>query len=139
MALADLLLVGDPDRERWVATGARMIAVDSLVHNFLHRTGVLKRFDALHEIGPACYVPGGCANLIESLARRIDARAFNPAFPATFPRFIQHSIWAFCAADGFDICNGNRIHDGARCQNRFCPVFSDCDRVSLRGSPDRAP
>ena len=40
MALADLLLCGDPQRERWVITGAGMIAIDSLVHNFLHRAGV---------------------------------------------------------------------------------------------------
>src|SRR3954451_15087867 len=39
MALADLFLGGDPDRERWVVTGASMIAIDTLVHNFLHRQG----------------------------------------------------------------------------------------------------
>lgn len=133
MALADLLLAGDPDRERWVATGARMIAVDSLVHNFLHRTGVLKRFDVLHEVGPACYAPGGCASLIESLAHRIDARVFNPCFPATFPRFLQSALWTFCATDVFGICNGRGINNNARCNNRYCPVFDDCDRVSLRG------
>jgi hypothetical protein len=135
MALADLLLVGDPERERWVTTGACMIAVDSLVHNFLHRTGVLRRFDATHQVGPACYDPGGCASLIEDLAQRIDARAFNSAFPASFPRFLQSALWAFCSADKFDICNGNRVNDKARCDNRFCPAFDDCDRVSLRGSP----
>jgi hypothetical protein len=139
MALADLLLAGDPNRERWTATSATFVAVDSLVHNFLHRTGVLHRFNALHEIGPACYAPSGCASLIEGLARRIDARAFIPTFRQPFqPRFIQHSIWRFCALSELDICNSNRIHDGAQCQRRFCPVFSDCDRVSLRGSPDRA-
>jgi len=39
LMLAELLLVGDPGRERWVTAGAGMIAVDSLVHNFLHRRG----------------------------------------------------------------------------------------------------
>ena len=43
MALADLLLGSDPDRERWVTTGASMIAIDTLVHNFMHRTGILAR------------------------------------------------------------------------------------------------
>jgi hypothetical protein len=139
MSLADLLLAGDPNRERWTMTGASFVAVDSLVHAFLHRTGVLHRFNALHEIGPACYAPSGCASLIEDLAQRIDARAFNPAFRQSFqPRFIQHSIWAFCATGVLNICNSNRISDGARCQRRFCPVFSDCDRFSLRGGPDRA-
>jgi hypothetical protein len=32
-----------------------MIAVDTLVHNFLHRTGILHRLDASHAYGPACY------------------------------------------------------------------------------------
>ena len=41
MALADLLLAGDPGRERWRAAGAGMIAVDTLVHNWMHRSGCL--------------------------------------------------------------------------------------------------
>src|SRR3954468_2463222 len=36
MALADLLLGGDPGRKRWVTAGGSMIVVDTLVHNFLH-------------------------------------------------------------------------------------------------------
>lgn len=132
MVLADMLLAGDPKRECWRAAGASFLAIDSLVHNMLHRTGVLSRFDAEHEIGPACYAPGGCANLIEGLAQRIDARAFNPAFPVVFPRFIQHSLWRFCAADGLDICNGNRIDDTAPCRNSYCPAFDCCDRIPLR-------
>ncbi|WP_262266082.1 MULTISPECIES: hypothetical protein [Microvirga] len=129
MALADLLLAGDPNRERWRNTGKIFVAVDSLVHSFLHRTGVLHRFGCAHEIGPACYSAAGCASLIEGLAQRMDR-------PSASPRFIQHSIWAFCAADGHNICNGNRINDQARCDCRYCPVFDDCDRVSLRGVPD---
>ena len=34
-----------------------MIAVDTLVHNFLHRTGILRRFRADHAYGLACYQP----------------------------------------------------------------------------------
>jgi hypothetical protein len=33
MALADLLLGAAPNRERWMMTGASMVAVDTLVHN----------------------------------------------------------------------------------------------------------
>lgn len=133
MALADLLLAGDPSRERWRIVGASFVAVDSLVHNFLHRTGVLQRFKATHEIGPACYAAGGCASLIDGLAQRFDARRYHSAYPQPFARWVQYSIWRFCAADGLGVCNGNRIHDLARCGNRFCPVFDDCDRVSLKG------
>ncbi|MBM0204564.1 hypothetical protein JNW90_16820 [Micromonospora sp. STR1s_5] len=131
MMLAELLLVGDPNRERWVTTGASMIAVDSLVHAFLHRTGSLRRFGAEHPYGKRCYGPGGCAEVIENLAARVDAREFNPAFPTIFPRFVQHSIWLFCAASGRDVCNGNRIDDRSGCAQTFCPSGHDCDRIAV--------
>ncbi len=92
MMLPELLLVGDPERGRWVTTGSSFIAVDSLVHNHLHRTGILRRLEATHPYGDACYRLGGCAEVIENLARRVDAREFNPTFPASFPRFVQHAI-----------------------------------------------
>jgi hypothetical protein len=65
-----------------------MIAVDTLVHNFLHRTGILHRFQADHAYGLACYQPGGCAEIIETVAHQIDARQFDRRFPR-FPRFVQ--------------------------------------------------
>ena len=111
MILAELLLGADPQRERWVAAGASFIAVDSLVHAFLHRTGILRRLDAEHLYGPACYAPGGCADVIAELAARIDAREFNAEFPMCFPRWIQFAIWWFCAAGGWAICNSNQIDD----------------------------
>ncbi|HEV7437168.1 MAG TPA: hypothetical protein VGO22_20235 [Pseudorhizobium sp.] len=82
-----------------------------LVHNFLHRTGVLGRLEAGHAYGPKCYVPGGCSSIIENFARRTDAREFNPDFPACFPRFVQYAIWRFCAQSKFNICNGDQIDD----------------------------
>ena len=49
-----------------------------------------RRLDADHSYGAGCYGPGGCADIIEPGRRAsIDARQFNPAFPATFPRFVQ--------------------------------------------------
>ena len=134
MILAELLLAGDPDRERWVTTGASFVAVDGLVHAYLHRTGVLARFDAAHGYGPACYAPGGCADIIAMLARQIDAREFNPGNPTCFPRFVQFAIWSFCSGggSGWDICNGNRIDDRAACRHVFCPTFQKCDRLPLR-------
>jgi hypothetical protein len=55
MALANLLLGADRRRPLWTEAGAAMIAIDTLVHNFLHRTGTLARLDAAHPYGPACY------------------------------------------------------------------------------------
>jgi hypothetical protein len=133
MILSDLL-IGAGDQRHWLEVGASMIVVDTLVHNFLHRTGILRRHNASHLYGPLCYGTNGCADIIRSIARTIDARAFNARFPAHFPRFVQHAIWRFCAQQSLDICNGNRIRDTARCEISWCPVFAACGRVALRAS-----
>jgi hypothetical protein len=54
MALSELLLAGDAKRPSWVEAGAVMIAVDTLVHNFLHRTGILRELRADHPYGYGC-------------------------------------------------------------------------------------
>ena len=53
-------------------------------------------------------------------------------FPAVFPRFVQHAIWRYCAQSGLDVCNGNRIDDRHRCQNRYCQLYRVCDRIRLK-------
>jgi hypothetical protein len=111
-----------------------MIAVDTLIHNYLHRTGTLRRFGAEHRYGPACYGPSGCAEILEGLARRIDAREFCPEGPACFPRYVQFAIWRFCAAGELDVCNGKRIDDWHTCENAHCPASNDSDRVVLRSA-----
>jgi hypothetical protein len=131
MALSSILL-GAPKKLRlWREVGASMIAIDTLVHNFLHRTGILHRFGADHVYGLACYRRGGCADIIAAVAERIDASAFNPAFPAVFPRFVQHAIWRYCARSGLDVCNGNRVDDRKSCENVYCQIYSICDRITL--------
>jgi hypothetical protein len=132
MALADLLLSAGAQRPRWNEVGASLVAVDSLVHNFLHRTGILRRLRAEHPYGARCYRAGGCADILAVLAADIDVHQFNPTFPKAFPRFVQNAVWRYCAGDGLDICNGNRIDDDARCDNRHCQLFRHCDRVALR-------
>ena len=107
-------------------------AVDTLVHNFLHRTGILRDFGAAHPYGVRRYSPNGCAAIIERVAGQIDARRFNPAFPANFPRFVQHAIWRFCAEAGLNRCNGRRIDDRAPCVQGDCPLFTSCARVPLK-------
>jgi hypothetical protein len=132
MALSALLLGAPKKMFRWTEVGGSMIAIDTLVHNFLQRTGILRRFEAEHPYGAACYRHGGCADIIAAVANRIDARQFNPSFPQAFPRFVQHAIWRFCSQSGLDVCNGNRIDDSRRCANRECRVRLLCDRVALR-------
>ena len=132
MALSSLLIGARNHRPVWFETGKAMIAIDTLVHNFLHRTGILENCGVPHRYGAACYAQGGCAEIIRGAADRIDARSFNPNFPKLFPRFVQHAIWRYCAADGLDLCNGNRIDDQERCQIDYCYLFQICGRKTLK-------
>lgn len=132
MSLSVLLLGAPNNRQSWRETGLGMIAIDTLVHNFLHRTGISHSCGKPHNYGPACYAKGGCANIIRDASAQIDATSFNPEFPMNFPRFVQHAIWRFCAADALNTCNGNRIDDRKSCQNRFCQIGQKCQKRPLK-------
>jgi hypothetical protein len=131
MALSQVLLGAPRSRPLWREVGGSMIAVDTLVHNFLHRTGILQRFEAEHPYGPACYRPNGCAEIIETVAGEIDASQFDHRFPRMFPRFVQYAIWRYCSQQGLDICNGNQIDDRKPCKNVQCLLYPNCDRITL--------
>jgi hypothetical protein len=131
MALSQLLLGAPRSHRRWREVGGSMIAVDTLVHNFLHRTGILHWFDACHSYGPACYRPRGCAEIIETVAGEIDASQFDRRFPTTFPRFVQYAVWWYCSQQGLDICNGNQIDDRKPCENVRCALYPACDRITF--------
>lgn len=139
MVLSDLLVGADPDRQIWVEAGAAMIAIDTLVHNWLCRTGVLETVGQAHPYGEACYGPKGCAEVLRVLSNRIDARAFNPSHPADFPRFVQHAIWRFCAMDHDGRCNGVRIDDTKPCEDLDCSLGELCARRPLVRPRDRLP
>ena len=132
MALSAILIGAADVRPKWAEVGVQLIAVDTLVHNFLHRTGILNWFEAAHPYGLGCYRPGGCADIIARVAQEIDARGFNHTFPAYFPRFVQLAIWHYCSQEGLDICNGNRLDDRHSCQNRHCRLYNICDRIRLK-------
>ena len=132
LALSSLLIGAAGRRPRWFETGASFIVVDTLMHNFLHRTGILRRFKADHAYGPRCYGPNGCAEILAAIAEQIDAQALNRDFPIVFPRFVQFALWRFCAQGGLNECNGNRIDDLRRCANIFCRLYTRCDRIPLR-------
>jgi hypothetical protein len=137
MALSVLLLAAPKNMRLWAEVGVGMIAIDTLVHNLLHRTGILHRFNADHHYGVACYRRGGCADIIQAVAEQFDARQFNAAFPQPFPRFVQHAIWRYCSQSGLDVCNGNQINDAHRCDNKDCRVRLMCDRVAPRPEEDQ--
>ena len=132
MTLSGLLIGACENRPLWFQAGCGMIAIDSLVHNFLHRTGILKRCGRPHGYGVGCYLEGGCAELVRSIAGQLDARNYNASYPREFPRFVQHAIWRYCAADGLNVCNGNRIDDQSSCQNQYCRIYEKCDRNRLK-------
>lgn len=131
MVLSEFLLGAGRGKPFWIETGAAMLAVDTLVHAFMARTGILRRANADHPYGPQCYASGGCADLIGVIDANIDSRQFNPKFTKSFPRFVQKSIWHYCAMQGMNVCNGNKINDAARCDNTVCRLFASCDRHSL--------
>ena len=135
MAVATLLMGAGATRYRWFDVGASVVVVDTLIHNFLVRTGILDRLAASHPYGPACYRPGGCADVLTGVATGIDARRFNPAFPKVFPRFVQHAVWRYCAQACLDVCNGNQIDDRSKCTNMWCKLYSQCDRLVLHAKP----
>jgi hypothetical protein len=132
MTFATLLMAGDPGRPDWIAVGQSMIAIDSLVHNFLHRTGILAVFGCDHAYGPACYGKRGCARVIYEIADRIDASKIDRDYPRVFPRLVQSAIWSFCAELHYDICNGRQIDDRLPCPQVDCPVGRLCSRVPLK-------
>lgn len=131
MALATLLLGGDDKRLHWKEVGGQLIAIDTLVHAWLHRTGILRGEDAEHLYGPGCYTDNGCAEIIRRIASEIDARQFNSGYPRFFPRFVQHAIWRFCAQQQLNQCNGNKLDDTKRCNRFSCIVHDQCGRLAL--------
>lgn len=132
MALSSLLIGLRDERPRWFEAGVGMVAIDTLVHNFLHRTGILDQCGFPHAYGALCYAPGGCADVIRQASAAIDAKALNRDFPRDFARWVQHAIWRYCAADALDICNGMRIDDRRACQNRYCQLSTICSKKPLK-------
>jgi len=120
MALSCLFLTTCPGWD-YRHVGEEMIAVDSLVHNFLYRTGILVSYRLDHPYGPRCHAQDGCLGVIQDLARRIDCREFNPTLPAHFPRFVQYYIWAYCGQAGENICNLNKCKPGK--PNPACVLY----------------
>ncbi len=132
MTFADLLLGANSKRARWIEVGGSMVAIDSLVHNFLHRTGILYHYGSEHKVGIACYGKNGCAKVTDYIARQINCSEIDKSYPVYFPRFIQHAIWLYCAESGAGICNGNSVDDAFRCAKQTCLIYDDCGRVTLK-------
>ena len=132
MALSGILIGAVGRSPRWLEVGVQLIAVDTLVHNFLHRTGILTGSTPPILMAQAVTGQAAAPTSFGAVASQIDARQFNRAFPKVFPRFVQHAIWRYCSQQGLDICNGNRVDDRHKCQNRYCRLYGICDRIRLK-------
>ncbi|MER8895942.1 hypothetical protein [Mesorhizobium sp. M0676] len=127
MMLSNILLSAGHDRKRWNIVGASIVVVDSLVHNFLHRTGILTAYEADHLYGERCYGSTGCETVLRDLAARL-----STVDGSISPRSLQHAVWRFCAADELAVCNGNNIRDSFPCQLEWCALKAHCSRLPLR-------
>lgn len=134
LALSGLMLACSSFKPRWGEVGAQLIVVDSLTHNFLHRTGLLRHLAAEHLYGPGCYLDGGCSDVLRRISHCIDAKQFNSEYPSDFPRFVQKAIWRFCAELELDVCNGRRINDRLGCKQASCAAFELCAREPIKPS-----
>ena len=105
------------------AIGVRMVAIDTLVHNFMAKTGTLDSYGQPHKYGPKCHSQAGCVGVIEEIAKDLDCRKYHPSYPAYFPRLIQVYIWAYCAMNGENICNGNKCKVGK--PNMACTLLQE--------------
>ena len=131
MALATLLLSAPTTKTRWRTVGGTLIAVDTLVHNFLHRTGLSEFFGRTHIYGPHCYGRDGCFDVLGEVTKLVDARRFRINFPSYFPRFVQLAVWRYCSTSFSNICNSTQIDDSRRCRSQDCYMRSDCERIQL--------
>ena len=118
-------------KRHWFETGVSMIVIDTLVHNFLHRTGILRRSNSEHAYGPACYQPGGSRRHHRACCEGDRRSTVQQHLPANIPAMGSARALSFCAQEHLDICNGNQIDDSKRCRNAGCVVFHGCDRVAL--------
>ena len=87
MTLADLLIGADLDRSLWGLAGQHMIAIDTLIHNLLHRTGTwpsARRSTLMvWPATPLGVVPLSCGRSPTILTPAPLTQAFRPPFPGS--------------------------------------------------------
>jgi hypothetical protein len=130
MAVADVFCVTAKDWN-YLRVFHRMVAVDTLIHEFLHRSGTLKAFGKEHNYGAACHKEHGCLGVIEEVARQIDCSRYNEEYPAYFPKLVQSCLWRFCT----ESCNLNACRRNA--VNVECEFRDWCDRLPASRPPGK--
>ena len=134
--LGDGLVVAAAERRQrrplWRRSRRDFVAVDTLVHNFVHRTGILRRLGAEHPYGVGCYRPADALTFSGSLAATSTPGSSIRPSPRRFRGSCRMRSGGYCAENGLDVCNGNRIDDRQPLRQRHCQLFRRCDRVALR-------
>ena len=98
-----------------------MIAIDTLVHNFLHRTGILRRFNAEPPVWCGLLPAQRLCRHHPSRRRADRCPAVQSNVSADLSRFVQHAIWQYCARDGLDVTAiGSTITGGASARSADC-------------------
>ena len=126
MALSGILIGAADGRPKWLEVGASMIAIDTLVHNFLHRTGILNRLKAAHPYGPGCYRPGGCADIIRLVASRSTLGSSTALSRRSFPGSCNSRSGAIAAskASTSATATGSMTGIGAETSTVACTGFA---------------
>ena len=132
MALSGILIAGSKHYPAWLEVGVGMVAVDTLVHNYLHRTGILARFDAAHQYGPRCYQAGYCADILQVVSPPYRRSPIRPELSSGISALCATCGLAVLLKNGRDICNGNRINDRQSCDNNYCQLYVICDKIALK-------
>ena len=85
MALASFLMGAGRTRRGWFAVGASFVVVDTLVHNFLHRTGILDRLEPAIRMGRRATGPVAALTFLLTLPRASMPVGLIQGFRRRFP------------------------------------------------------
>jgi hypothetical protein len=125
MTLSELLSVKKVKGWDYSQLFPHMVAVDTLVHEFLHRTGTLKLYGLEHKYGESvCHSQNGCVGVINNISRQIDCKRYSEEYPEYYPRMVQVCIWKFCT----DSCNKNNCKYDQL--DDLCEFYDWCEHLS---------
>ena len=126
MALSGILIGAADVRPKWLQVGVHLIAVDTLVHNFLHRTGILARFKAAHPYGPAATGQAAAPKSLPVLpSRSTPVRSIRPSRPFSLGSSNSPSgAIAASKASTFATATGSMTGNGAKTAIAACTAFA---------------
>ena len=129
MSLSSILLAAPKRLHRWQQVGASMIAIDTLVHNFLVRTGILEgSMPTTRMVQPATRLAAAPTSSRPWRPGSTPGSSI-PGFRSRFPG--SSSTRSGGTAPSPASTSTNRIDDRKSCDNVYCQIRSNCDRIVL--------